>query len=279
MPHVQPVQTLDLPELAPYRTMRWQNEHRKQGIFVAEGEKVVRRLLESDLEVISLLLPEKWLRAYSDLLSRRAEKKIQVFTAEKALLEKLTGFSMYQGVLAVARVPRPATLDVVLKTTALPILLMAVDGLSSAENLGGLVRSCVAFGVNGLLLGETSCSPYLRRAVRSSMGAIFKLPVIEATNLQQSLSFAKKSGLRIIAAHPHTTEAVLSSADFRGSCIIVMGSEGAGISPAILDICDQQVLIPMQNNVDSLNVGTAGAVFLYEAMRQRQTSLRAVRSL
>jgi hypothetical protein len=77
---VQPVDSLDLPELAPYRTMKWQYEHRQEGIFVAEGEKVVRRLLESDMEIISLLLPPKWLEDYADLLARRPEQVIRAFT-------------------------------------------------------------------------------------------------------------------------------------------------------------------------------------------------------
>src|SRR5512141_957549 len=104
MLHVQSINSFDLPELAPYRTMRRQMEHREQGIFVAEGEKVVRRLLESTLTVVSVLLPEKWLRELQPLLQARGEE-MQVYVAEKALLETLTGFSMYQGLLAVGKVP------------------------------------------------------------------------------------------------------------------------------------------------------------------------------
>src|SRR5712671_1053423 len=105
MPQVQKIDSLELPELAPYRTLRRPLEHREQGIFVAEGEKVVRRLLESDFSVVSLLLPAKWLRQYEPLIRSRREE-IRAFVAEKAILERLTGFSMYQGVLAVGRVPR-----------------------------------------------------------------------------------------------------------------------------------------------------------------------------
>src|SRR2546430_12789258 len=94
------IDTFDLPALQPYRTMRRQLEHREQGIFVAEGEKVVRRLLESSFAVVSVLLPEKWLTELEPLLRSRPER-IEVFLAEKKLLETLTGFSMYQGLLAV----------------------------------------------------------------------------------------------------------------------------------------------------------------------------------
>src|SRR5436190_13336350 len=170
---VRKIDSLELPELAPYRTMRRQGEHREQGIFVAEGEKVVRRLLESEFTVASLLLPAKWLKEYEPLIRSRPEE-IDAFVAEKGLLEKLTGFSMYQGVLAVGKVPPAPTLDTVLIRSRRPYLFAAVDGLSNAENLGVLVRNCAAFGVQALLVGKTSCSPYLRRAVRSSMGTIFR---------------------------------------------------------------------------------------------------------
>src|SRR5215469_3928642 len=100
MVQIQKIDSLDLAELQPYRTMRRQMEHRQQGIFVAEGEKVVRRLLESHLSVVSVLLPEKWARELAPLLEKRSGETA-VYIAEKPLLETLTGFSMYQGLLAI----------------------------------------------------------------------------------------------------------------------------------------------------------------------------------
>lgn len=264
----QQIDSLNLPELQPYRTMRRQHEHREAGIFVAEGEKVVRRLLESQFEVISLLLPEKWLSELEPLLRKRPEQ-IRVFVADKKLLESLTGFSMYQGLLAVGRVPPAETLEKVLARAARPWLLVAVDGLTSAENLGALVRNCAAFQVQALLVGETSTSPFLRRAVRSSMGTIFHLPIIESKSLAGELHTLRSKGIHCIAAHPHVERRIVNQANFRSDCCIVFGSEGYGISPPVLAACDDTVAIPMPPNVDSLNVGSAAAVFLYEASRQR----------
>jgi tRNA G18 (ribose-2'-O)-methylase SpoU len=266
---VQPIESLELPELAPYRTMKWQMEQRRDGIFVAEGEKVVRRLLESEMEVVSLLLPPKWLTEYADLLARRPEPVIRAFTAERNALEELTGFTMYQGVLAVGRVPQPMSLEKLLARAANPGLLVAVESVSNAQNLGGLVRNCAAFGADAIITGETCCSPYLRRAVRGSMGTIFKLPALEVENLVSTLTALRKRGFHVVAAHPHTDQRRLSQADFRRDVVILLGSEGSGLSPAALELCDEAVAIPMQNQVDSLNVGTAGAIFLYEAARQR----------
>ena len=264
----QKIESFDLPELQPYRTMRRQLEHREQGIFVAEGEKVVRRLLESKFSVVSVLLPEKWLRELGPLLQARPED-IQVFVAEKALLETLTGFSMYQGLLAVGKVPPLPTLAEIIARSPKPRLLAAADGLSSAENLGALVRNCAAFTAQALIVGETCNSPFVRRAVRSSMGTVFQLPIVETASLVQALRDLRERGIRCLAAHPHVVGRTLSQVNFGGDCCVVFGSEGYGLSPAVLAACDEAAAIPMPATVDSLNVGSAAAVFLYEANRQR----------
>jgi len=282
------IYSLDLPELRPYATMRRPLEHERDGIFVAEGTKVVRRLLESSFTVVSVLLPEKHLEDFRPLLEARPEY-LNVYLADKQLLEQLIGFSMYQGVLAVGKIPPPASLGDVLSKNPKPLLLAAVDGLTSAENLGALVRNCVAFGVQALIVGETSSSPFLRRAVRNSMGTILQLPVIELAKLGFRHQFTVKphttdltlvdclkelraSGIRCVAAHPHPQKKLLSQADFSNDCCIIFGSEGGGISASVLAACDEAVAIPMPPTVDSLNVGAAAAVFLYEVARQRQRS-------
>src|SRR6266404_1196718 len=252
----QKIESFDSPELQPYRTMRRQLEHKEQGIFVAEGEKVVRRLLESGFTVVSLLLPEKWLRELEPLLRARPET-IGVFVAEKELLETLTGYSMYQGLLALGKIPRPNSLDEILARSPQPRLLVAADGLCNAENLGALVRNCAAFNAQALIVGETSSSPFLRRAVRSSMGAIFQLPVVETASLMHALADLCRAGIRCVAAHPHVDGRTLSQAEFRRDCCLVFGSEGYGISPNVLAVCDEVVAIPMAATVDSLNVGSA----------------------
>jgi len=285
MLHIQKISSLDLTALAPYRTLRRPLEHEARSIFVAEGEKVVRRLLESNFEVVSVLLPEKHLENFRPLLAARPET-LDVFLAEKKLLEQLIGFSMYQGVLAVGKLPPPVSLDEIFSNRRRPLLLAAVDGLTSAENLGALVRNCVAFGVHALIVGETSSSPFLRRAVRNSMGTILQLPIVELAKLGQRHQFTAKPhshdrtlaecldelrrrGVRCVAAHPHTEKKFLSRANFTGDCCVVFGSEGVGLSPEVLAACGEAVAIPMAVGVDSLNVAAAAAVFLYEAARQR----------
>jgi tRNA G18 (ribose-2'-O)-methylase SpoU len=266
---IVPVSSLDETDLHPYRTLRRPLDHQRNGIFVAEGEKVVRRLLESTLDVLTVLLTPEWLEEYRPLLERQPGD-LRVFVAAKQLVEEIVGFHLHQGIMAVARIPRPLTLQDTLGHVRHPALLVAVDGLTNAENLGVLVRNCAAFDVDALLVGETSSSPYLRRSVRNSMGTIFTLPVVHPSSLTDSLRDLKSThNVRVIAAHPHAEQGTLPQTSMTGDCCVVFGSEGEGISSSVLAVCDDLVAIPMQKGVDSLNVASASAVFLYEVQRQR----------
>ncbi len=235
---------------------------------MAEGGKVVERLLESDLSVLSALLPTEAFEPLRPRLEARAEM-IDVYVGPKPLLETMTGFVLYQGILACARMPPPVELDVLVAGAARPRFLVALDGLANAENLGGLVRSAAAFGAQGLLVGETCAHPYLRRAVRASMGTLFSLPLVEPVSLTEALLELRRRGIRCVAAHPHTDRRTLPEAALEGDCCIVLGSEGGGLSSPVREACDDQVAVPMHTGVDSLNVGAAAAVFFYEVWRQR----------
>jgi tRNA G18 (ribose-2'-O)-methylase SpoU len=269
---VHSVEQLEHPDLVVYRTLRQPTEHFQNGMFVAEGEKVVRRLLRSRLSVLSLLLTPEWLESLRTPLEDHPEL-IRVFVASKQIVESIVGFHLHQGIMAIGKVPEPATLSSVITASPRPLFLVAVDGLANSENLGVLTRNGAAFGVHGIIVGETSSSPYLRRAVRNSMGTIFHLPVIYSTDLAETIRTLRHDhNVRVVAAHPHTNDATLASTDLRTDCCIVLGSEGAGISPRVLEACDSAVAVPMQNGVDSLNVASAAAVFFYEVFRQRQAS-------
>jgi tRNA G18 (ribose-2'-O)-methylase SpoU len=269
MLRLEKISSLDRPELAPYRTLKRSAAHAQHGIFVVEGDKVLDRMLESSFTVVSVLLIEERLAEYEPRLRARPEKDIALFVCERAVMAGMVGFEIYQGVLAIGKIPPPLGLEKILAGSARPRFFVALDGLSNAENVGALMRNCVAFGVAALIAGETCSSLFLRRTVRNSMGALFKLPVLESTNLLQTLGELRARGVRCLAAHPHTDRNVLSQADFTGDCCVVFGSEGHGISKEVLAVCDEAVAIPMANEVDSLNVSAAAAVFFYEVNRQR----------
>lgn len=265
------IDSLESAELSPYRTLRQAVEHEKKGIFVAEGEKVVRRLFESELSVLSLLITDEWLEVLRPLLAARKNESIKVWVAQKKLLESIVGFHLHQGVMAVGKIPVRMGLEQALKSMRRPFLLVALDGLTNADNIGVIVRNCVGFGVDGLIVPHNTSSPYLRRSVRMSMGAVFRLPIISVNHLNDSLQILQKSySARIIAAHPHATATPIQKSNLTGNICLVCGSEGSGISQEVLDICAERVSIPITPRTDSLNVASACGIFLFEAKRQRE---------
>ena len=266
--HIQPVQSLETPELELYRTLRRTEEHEQAGVLVAANAKVIRRLLASRFTVVSALLTPAWLEQFEPLLRKRPEQ-ISIYVAEQKVLETITGYKMHQGALAVARIPPRPDFENLLENSTRPLLLAAVEGIASAENLGAVVRSCAAFGAHFLIVGETCGSPFQRRAVAGSMGAIFEQPVVRVNNLVETLATLRARGVRCLAAHPRPGAKKLSAVDLRGDCCLLFGAEGPGLTGNALAACDDMVEIPMPSHMNSLNVAAATAVFLYEATRQR----------
>jgi tRNA G18 (ribose-2'-O)-methylase SpoU len=262
----QVISSLDHPSVQPYRTLRRSEDHIRKRIFVAEGEKVVRRLLASSLEIVSFLLTPDWLERLGAEESRFAQCKVPVFTATADVLNGIVGYRLHQGIMAVGKVPPDPSLEEIVRCGH-PPLLVALDGLMNAENVGVVVRNCAGFGADAILAGETSSSPYLRRSVRNSMGTVFQLPILHCADLVSRLKQLKDLGVRVVGAHL-AGSTPLSKADLTGPVCIVFGNEESGLSDSVRDLSDILVAIPMHNQTDSLNVASAAAVFLYEASRQ-----------
>lgn len=268
---IQSIQSLELPELELYRTLKRVDEHERAGVMVAANVKVIKRLLASRYTVVSALVTPEWWEKLEPLFQARTEA-IHVFIAEKQLLENITGYKMHQGALAAATIPPLPDLATVLKSARRPWLLAAVEGIASAENLGAVIRSCAAFGVHCLIVGESCGSPFQRRAVAGSMGTIFEQPLVRVRNLAATLAELRAQGMRCLAAHPRPGATRLLRADLRGDCCLLFGAEGPGLTENALAVCDEAVEIPMPSHMNSLNVAVATGVFLYEATRQRETA-------
>src|SRR6185295_7770520 len=205
------IKDLDIPELEPYRTLRRPEDHWRRRIFVAEGEKVVRRLMQTELSIISFLMTPQWKQ---QIFPDNSASTAPIYIASKDLLETIVGFPLHQGIMAVAKMPEEGSLSELLSVRKEP-LIVALDGVVNAENVGVAVRNCAAFGADAILVDQTSSSPWLRRSVRNSMGGIFQIKSFHVPDLAQQLAELKqKYGMRIIAAHPRG-DMQLSSTDLK----------------------------------------------------------------
>lgn len=263
------ITTLSHPELEPYRTLRRPEEHLRQGIFVAESGKVVARLLASSLRPMSMLMSDDWYQQFLQAIESHPSP-IKIFIGEKSLLESIVGHRLHQSIMAVAKIPGKITSSDMIRSIPENALYVMADGITNSENMGVIVRNCVCFNADALLVLPSSCDPYLRRSVRNSMGNIFQLPIVYLDDNETDIGRIRTAGIRIYAAHPQPDSMPIGSVRFTARTCIVVGAEGNGISAPVLEQCDETVTIPMKEGVDSLNVASATAVMLWEAMKQQR---------
>lgn len=233
-----------------------------EGLFIAEGDKVIRRALDAGYPMRSMLLEEKWIPAMTDIIDR---VDAPVFVAELALLERITGFIVHRGALAaMARRPEPDALD--LARTARRLVLL--EEVNNHTNIGAIVRCAAGLGVDAVLLDPRCADPLYRRAVKVSMGAVFAVPWARLAPWPDALLDVRSLGFDLLALTPDPD--AMSIADLAPSekVALLLGAEGPGLSAPALAVADQRVRIPMSAGVDSLNVAAAAAVAFY-AIGQR----------
>ncbi|MBA4019601.1 MAG: RNA methyltransferase [Pirellula sp.] len=260
---------LDDPRLAPYRALKQTNDTARRGLFIAEGGKLVERLLRSTLVLESVLLSEPHVAQFTPLLP----PELPAFVIADDAVDALVGFNFHRGILACGRRPAPPALETVVagpKST-----LVICPDVQDPENLGAIVRIAAGFGAAGLMLGPHCADPFSRRVQRVSMGNVYQLPIVPVDDIVAALA-----ELRIRHAMPSWATVLDSDAEVfdpaarPGSparpdrLAIVFGSEGHGIPREIINACDRRVTIPMPSGVDSLNVAVAAGIFLYELTRK-----------
>jgi tRNA G18 (ribose-2'-O)-methylase SpoU len=246
------------PRLADYRDLPERRLRVDSGRFVAESERVVRRLIGSGLRVLSVLLTSPRLDTLADALGG----PFPVYLASQEVLDRIAGFHVHRGCLAIGE--RPAEVGVPPGARTLVVL----EDLTDVDNLGALARHAAAFGADALVLSPRCADPYYRKAIRVSLGAVFALPVVRLARWPDDLAALRADGLTLVAAVLDPAATPLDRFPRPERLALLLGAEGPGLSPAALAHADARVTIPMSAGADSLNVATAGAIFLYALTRR-----------
>jgi tRNA G18 (ribose-2'-O)-methylase SpoU len=227
------------------------------GIFIAEGELVVRRAVDAGYVLRSLLVDARRLPALCDLVDAF---DAPAFVANQDVLTATTGFHVHRGVLACfSRRPEPSLEQVLTSSKR----LLVCEDLTSTTNLGAVLRSASALGFDGVLLSPECCDPLYRRAVRVSMGEALRLPTHRLRTWPDALAAVRSAGFTVIALTPAPDAEPIEEADLRGRLALLLGEEGSGLSASALAAADRRVRIPLAPGVDSLNVAAAAAVACY----------------
>ena len=255
------------PRLADYRDLR-DVELRKHleaehGLFLAEGEKVVRRAVEAGYSPRSFLMAPRWLDGLSDVL---AGTDAPCYVVSEQLAEQVTGFHVHRGALASLRRRPLPSLDVVLADARTVLVL---EDIVDHTHVGAILRSGAALDVDAVLLSPRCADPLYRRSVKVAMGAVFSMPWTRLDDWYDALPDLSARGFTTVAMTLADDATPLEDAiGGLGKVALVLGGEGHGLSPRWQSSADRRAVIPMRAGIDSLNVAAATAVACYALQRR-----------
>jgi tRNA G18 (ribose-2'-O)-methylase SpoU len=258
------------PRLAAYGGVRDGELARSAGLFVAEGRHIVQRVVEDGrYRLQSLLVNDAALHGLESTFARLAAD-VPIFVGSADNLAEIAGYDVHRGCLALVHRPPPLKVDALFSSAA---LLVVLEGVSNADNVGGIFRNAAAFGANGVLLSPTCCDPLYRKAIRTSMGAALRVPFAfaDAGDWPHVLTRLQAAGITTVALTPRAPSEEIATFAARPRAprlALIAGTEGAGLTPAVEVGADHRVRIPISDGVDSLNVAVAVGIALHELRTQ-----------
>ena len=241
-----------------------------EGKFIIEGVRFVEEALASAMSVETVIFSSKLLQNErgKELLDNIANSDIPLLEVTEAIMESLADTATPQGVLAVVKTVE-TDLEVVLKSGQKKLLVL-VDGIQDPGNLGTIIRTADAAGVDAVILTKGTVDLYNPKTLRATMGSLFHLPIIIADEAVQVAERLLISGIQLLVGVPQASQPIYTM-DLTGSIALVVGSEANGVSEEVKSMASALVNIPMPGSAESLNAAVATAIMLYEAVRQRSS--------
>jgi 23S rRNA (guanosine2251-2'-O)-methyltransferase len=238
-----------------------------------EGRNPVIEALKSGRPLERILLARNIGRhaAVSEILHLSQARGIPIQYVTRRVIDKLTGTSAHQGVMAYAAVKEYITLEDLLISSRErnePPLYCILDGIEDPQNLGAILRTAEASGIHGVIVRSRRAVGLTAAVAKASAGAVEYVPVARVSNISQAMVTLKRSDVWVVGLDP-TGDIDYSQVDFRLATAIVIGSEGKGLSDLVRKRCDSLAFIPMRGKITSLNASTAAALVMYEAFKQR----------
>lgn len=243
---------------------------REQNAFLAEGARLCADAADSGLSIQSVFYTEKAAQKYSAYLERILPVASQAFLISDSVSELLSDTKSPQGVFCVLERPT------VPKTAAAMDgqgCYIGLENLQDPSNLGAVLRTAEALGISGVLLLGDCCDPYGPKALRAAMGAVFRLPLFFEPEFSACASVLQEKGLFTAAAVPDPAAQDITRTTFPKGTVLLIGNEGAGLTPQTIAACNQRVTIPMLGRAESLNAASSAAILMWEMMRTRGDSV------
>lgn len=259
MPRFIPVDDPADPRIEAYRDIRERDLVGRRGLFIAEGETVLRVLAgQRRHRPLSVLIAPKRRQKLEPIL-QTLPGDLPVYLAQQPVLDAIAGFELHRGILAIAERAQAAAADDLLAGLGARALVLALSGIGNHDNMGGLFRNAAAFGVDAVLLDGGCCDPLYRKAIRVSVGGVLSVPfaMVEGDMVETLL----RHGLEPVALSP-AGETALHRFVPPSRVALLLGAEGPGLPAEVLARC-RTVSIPMAGGFDSLNVATTSGIALH----------------
>jgi len=250
---MKPILTLDDSRIQKYLSLKDKN-NKKSNQIILETEKVILEALRSNINITEIFARE-------DFFSKNViPPHINCLYANQSLLNKIVGYRLHQGIMAIAERP----LEYHYQKMKGPILYL--NGLTSPENVGTICRNLKSFNFSNIIVDQKTVHPFTRRCIRVSIGHSLNLKTYQTLNSISVFNHFLESGYQLVAANnsSHAIEIHLAQKKISNNFILILGSEGAGVDSSLLNLCNHQVKIPINSQVDSLNVASASAILLYQ---------------
>ncbi|MGA9173974.1 MAG: RNA methyltransferase [Thermoactinomyces sp.] len=252
-------------QVKQWKKLKTKKGRSQQGALFIEGEHLIEEALNAKIPFLAVLLEQGKVEVMEPIL-RRFPEQVPVYELVPTLFHRLVETETPQGIAAVIRLPEwsPASLFSPQKQEATYLLL---DAIQDPGNLGTIIRTAKAAGVDGILLGKGTVDPFNAKVVRAAMGSIFRIPLVQV-DLADALSMLNEQGVTVVGTTPHAGVYHFDYS-YPKRVAILLGNEGRGVNPDLLARVDVEVKIPMPGQTESLNVSAVGAILLYERVRQQ----------
>ena len=239
-------------------------ERKEQKAFVIEGRKMFEEICQEKSRVIKAYFSDSYVKEqYAGRELPDVPYEIVADSVYDAMAETVTP----QGVLAIVKMPEYSLQEMIAAAGTLVLL----ENLRDPGNLGTIIRTAEAAGVSGVILSKESVDVYNPKVIRSTMGAVYRVPFFYAEDFMELLQSLRKQDVRLLAAHLKGQK-TFDKADYTGKVGILIGNEANGLSEEAAELADEKVLIPMAGSVESLNAAVAAALLMYEAFRKQKLS-------
>ena len=266
------IDDLEDPRLNAFRDLRDADLRGGRSLFTVESERVLERFLKSDWPIEAVLVEEDVQMRLQTLLNM-LDDAVPVYVTCNGALDAVSGYGFHRGALALGRrkpgAPKQLRLDEI--CTRSTCTLLAADGVAHVDNMGSLFRNAACLGASGILLGPGCTDPLFRKTIRISSGHVFRIPWKIAGDFHATLEALKAIDFKVIGLELSTGSRDIEHMTVAKRTIMIVGSEGDGLSPATRTLCDELVHIPGGVTVDqqeSLNVAVASAIGLHELGRR-----------